>query len=283
MRLEAGKGSAKIVDRNFIKQRWFTSDKVKAFFKGSFNHDSSDILKDFRPTNNVYQIVNSLNDFVENIRRTHARNTKRINDIISRYTDSYNTLTHIANHANNIQGVLKTTGNVVSDATNNTDYSSITVINPVAGQSVQIAQALRSAVKNLNQYGKVLSSIIINTKEDKIWTRRINHLQLDDAKDIINNASIKSEIEAIYGDVCWHKDHNIQVLDENQIPPIPKQDKRKILYLILKKAIEKQDSRYYNLSVESDFSNFDDDFKWGNLIDGIRFTEQQSNKKRISS
>lgn len=283
MRLEAGKGSAKIVDRNFIKQRWFTSDKVKAFFKGSFNHDSSDILKNFRPTMNVYQIVNSLYNFVKIICRTHVQNTKRINEEIQKYTTAYNALTVINNYANNIQGALKTTNNLVSDASNNTNYSIITVINPVAGQDeqpVQIDPALQPAVNNLNQCGSDLSSIIISTKEDKVWTDCINLLRVDDAKDIINDAFIKSKIEAIYGDFCWHKDHSIQVLDANQDIIIHKSKMREVLYHILKKAIEKQDSRYYNLSVESDFSNFDDDFKWGNLIDGIRFTEQQSNKKK---
>ena len=283
MRLEAGKGSAKIADRNFIKQRWFKSDKVKAFFKGSFNHDSSDILKDFLPTDNVYRIVDNLKNFILDIHRTHALCTRIINEKTPVYTNAYNTLTAINNYANNIEGVLKTTDELISDATNNTAYNPITVNNPVAEQDEQpapIDSALQSAVNNLNQSGRELSSIISTTKEDNIWAAITPPLS-DNAKDIINNASIKPKIEAIYGDVCWHKDHTIQVRDENNIA-IPKSKMREALYLILKKAIEKQDSSYYYLSVESDFSNFNDDAEWNNLVDGIqiRFTEQQSNKKK---
>ena len=102
MRLEAGKGSAKIADRNFIKQRWFKSDKVKAFFKGSFNHDSSDILKDFLPTDNVYRIVDNLKNFILDIHRTHALCARIINEKTPVYTNAYNTLTAINNYANNI-------------------------------------------------------------------------------------------------------------------------------------------------------------------------------------
>lgn len=280
MRLEAGKGSAKIVDRNFTKQRWGT-DKIKAALWGSFNHNSSDFLHGLQLTNNVYQIVNSLNNFVENIRRTHARNTKDINEAITAYRGVFDSLNSIHDYANYIDGEIKTIDNLISAAKDDTyfRFSIITLKGHVAGQNGQPVPIDQTLVNNINQYGRQLYSTIINTKEDTVWNSCINRLRLDEAKDIVNNALIKSKIEAIYSDVCWHKNQNIMVPDENLIPLIPKDNKREVMYLILKKAIEEQDNKYYNFSVESDFSKFNEDNEWQKLINGIRFTEQQPYKK----
>lgn len=269
LRMEAGKGSAKIVGRNVIKQRWFSN--FKAFIKGSFAHNSIDILNSYQPIEDIYQIVNSLKDFVINIHRMHAQNTIVINEGVDAYTNAYTTLSQINNYANYIQGALKTKDNLVADALNNTEYSNI-VINQVRGQDgqpEQIDPALQSAVNNLNQLGRLLSTFIISSREDTVWNNCIGTLQ-SAAKDIVNNDLIKVNITAIYENVCWHKDQNIQV---QQIPAIPAQNMREVMFKILKKAIEKH-SGSYNLSINSDFSNFSNKGKWDDLIDEIKLIEQ---------
>lgn len=268
MRLEAGDGTARIVGRNFIKQRW---GNIKEFFKGSLFHKGSDILEEFHISDYVFQIVNSIKIFILHLYDYHRTKSVNIIPMYINYDLLYDRIKEIDNFDNKINGTLKDKEEVFSDAKNNIDYNRIS---PKDDAPYEITVACNS----LNFFGTILSKRLKEyNDEDVVWEKFYQFLY-SSCKEIVNDADIKAKISAIYQPVCWLKNHNLVINDNTELN---KGEMREVLYLVLTKAIKRYRSDSYNISIETGFSDFDDEEKWNKLIDKITFTEQTRKRRKF--
>lgn len=264
MCLEAGEGTAKIIGRNYTKQRWNRNSKLKTFLKGSFAHKSFNTLSEFK-FDHIYNIVHGILSFIYVICSKVFNVSKSIIRHQRDYADAYLALKNIPRHDNKYTGELKTADEIISDAINELGYTSIRV-----NDFGQDDRFLVEAINELNDYGNALYTIVKEENETKVWNRYINILP-DEIKEIANDVTIKSKIQKVYEEINWYHDHLIFLPNTFNAP---KAKIREALYFTLIKAIEMHKGDDYNISVESNFSEFNDDYKWDILIDKIAFVEQ---------
>ena len=258
MRLEAGKGSANLLGREFIKRRWMSSD----FKHGALMHDRKKSFAEELFLENVN--IELLKAKIEIHFNPHKHNHQEIIRIKNQFDR------HKQDLENNRLLKKATTSVEIIQQHKKPELE----IEKLPGNSPNKAQ-LELSINRIKQASSKLYKLVENATKDKVWKDFLKSCPKP-LKMAFDNNEIKALMDEIISPV-YYLDNNNNYCDYNDNIVIDKTAKRKVLQKTLVILVREHNNKKNPFKITlPDASNLDysNDQTWNQWVDQIAITEE---------
>ena len=265
LRLEAGKGTANILGREFVKQRWISSDSVS----GAFTHDRA--KKNFQ------------NVFTEEITKNIDINslTAEIDRYFNEHKNHHQTIDQIKNNYDwEKHAIVNTT--MFQQTTTSDDI--ITQQKKPKFELCDLAKQISTRArfedlaKHIKEIGSALSKEVEKAAKDKVWKNFLNTCPKN-LKKVFGDNEIKTLMDNITDPVYFLNGNTYRAYNQGLTPDVA--IKREIIHKALVILVKEHNSKNpFPVTLPgADGLDYADDQSWRDWVDGITMavqTEPQS-------
>ena len=265
LRLEAGKGSANILGREFVKQRWVSSDSVS----GAFTHDRA--KKNFQ---NVFTEEITQNIDIDSLKA-------EIDRYFNEHKNHHQTIDQIKNNYDWEKQAIDSTG--LFETTTTSDDIITQQKKPEfklydLAKRIFARARLEDLAKHIKEIGSTLSKEVENATKDKVWQNFLNTCPKN-LKKVFGDNEIKSLMGNIIDPVYFLNGNTYRAYNQGLTPDVA--IKREIIHKALVILVKEHNSKNpFPVTLPgADGLDYADDQDWRDWIDGISMavqTEPQS-------